>query len=277
MQEYTLTYSEDVKGFPSFYSFIPDYMIGMNQYFYTFKEGNLYRHNTNESRNEFYGTDYPSRMVSVFNEAPLKHKIFKTINLDSDSAWGATLVTDIQNNGFVDVDWFEEKESTWFGFVRNTGTVPSSTDEYAMRSLNGIGQSTVVTNGAGTSDIDFATSIQLKTIMSVGDIFYFSIPPYTTPQLAGQVTAITVDLPNGTNRVTINTDGATFNPTVTPTPTTDVIGIQDAFFLYIKNSIAESHGVLGAYCVFTLELEATPNMPASELFVVESEVMQSFP
>ena len=47
MAEYTLTYSESVQGFPSFYSYIPDMMIGMNNYFYSFKAGELYRHNTN--------------------------------------------------------------------------------------------------------------------------------------------------------------------------------------------------------------------------------------
>ena len=45
-ENYTLTYSESVKGWPSFYSYYPDFILGMNQYLYTFKGGNLYRHNT---------------------------------------------------------------------------------------------------------------------------------------------------------------------------------------------------------------------------------------
>lgn len=277
MQEYTLTYSDKAKGFPSFYSFVPDYMLGMNQYFYTFKGGNLYSHNTNTDRNSFYGTDYASTLQSVFNENPLTNKLFKTLTLDSGFPWEATLETDIQQNGFIDGSWFTKKEGMWFGFVRSTGTVPSATTEYVMRSLNGLGQSDVVTIGAGIATIEYPITIKLKTMMSIGDMLYFSIPPYDTPQLAGQITNIVVDLPNGTNNVVINTVGATFIPTITPTPTTVAIPIQDAFYLYIKNSIAESHGVLGAYCVFTLELAATADMAASELFVVESEVMQSFP
>ncbi len=35
---YTLSYSEGVQGWTSFFSFYPDWMIGMNNYFYTFKE-----------------------------------------------------------------------------------------------------------------------------------------------------------------------------------------------------------------------------------------------
>ena len=40
----TLTYDGGAQGWPSFYSYFPDWMIGMNNYFYTFSNGNLYRH-----------------------------------------------------------------------------------------------------------------------------------------------------------------------------------------------------------------------------------------
>ena len=124
MAEYTLTYSDGFKGFPSFYSFIPDYMIGMNNYFYTFKEGDLYRHNVNSIRNNFYGQQYNSKMISVFNDMPLDNKLFKTINLESSfsgasHSWGGTFDTDIQTTGFIDASWFEKKEGGWFAFMRN--------------------------------------------------------------------------------------------------------------------------------------------------------------
>ena len=54
IQEYTLTYKPENDGWPSFYSFLPEFIIGMNAYLYTFKNGNLYRHNTNNNRNEYY-------------------------------------------------------------------------------------------------------------------------------------------------------------------------------------------------------------------------------
>jgi len=77
----TLTYSESSQGFPSFYDYAPDFIIGMNQYLYTFKGGKLYRHNTNNTRNEFYGTRYVSKITSIFNDAPLQNKIFKKVAL----------------------------------------------------------------------------------------------------------------------------------------------------------------------------------------------------
>ena len=256
MPNNTLTYSEGVQGWASFYSFMPDWMIGMNNYFYTFKGGNLYRHNVNPLRNTFYGTYTPSSVQSVFNTSPLENKLFKTINLEGDDKWAVTLETDLQYSGFIQSTWFEKKEASFFAFIRN-----NSVGELALRSVNGIGRSTSVTGG---NVINFAPSIEIGSIISVGDYFYFSVPPYTTPVLAGAVTAITVDLINGINRITINTT----IPGTTPIP------IQNAFFLYIKNSVAESHGVLGHYCTFNIVNGSTDKV---ELFAVESDVMKSFP
>jgi hypothetical protein len=256
MANKTLTYKDDITGWVSFYSYYPDWMIGMNNYFYTFKGGNLYRHNVNPLRNTFYGTYTPSSVQSVFNTSPLENKLFKTINLEGDDKWAVTLETDLQYSGFIQSTWFEKKEASFFAFIRN-----NSVGELALRSVNGIGRSASVTGG---NVINFAPSIEIGSIISVGDYFYFSVPPYTTPVLAGAVTAITVDLVNGINRITINTT----IPGTTPIP------IQNAFFLYIKNSVAESHGVLGHYCTFNIVNGSTDKV---ELFAVESDVMKSFP
>ena len=272
---YTLSYSEGVAGWVSFYSYNPDWMIGMNNYFYTFKGGNLYKHNVNESRNTFYqpwwnqvGTPTnsftPSLITSVFNNSALENKLFKTINIEGDAPWGATLQTDLQVSGFINQEWFEKKEAAYFAYVRN-----NKIGEFALRSLNGIGRSFQVTGG---TIIKFSINplISIGNIISIGDLVYFFTPSVTPPNpaplLAGQVTAVTVDYPNNLNQITITTvvSGAVTVP----------IGTQDAYFLYVKNSVAESHGVLGHYCTFTLQNNFNTKI---ELFAVESSVMKSFP
>lgn len=261
MSNYTLSYSDAVQGWASYYSYYPDWMIGMNNYFYSFKGGNLYRHNVNSARNTFYGTFTPSSVTTVFNASVLENKLFKTVILQGDDKWGATMETDLQYSGYITESWFEKKEATFFAFVRN-----NSIGELALRSVNGIGKSYQVTGSGAAVVVKFATSplIAIGSIISVGDLFYYSVSPYTTPVLAGKVTAITIDLPNAINQVTIDT---TISGT-TPIP------IQNAFFLYIKNSVAESHGVLGHYCTINLQNTSTSKV---ELFAVESEVMKSFP
>jgi len=263
--EYTLTFSESSKGWPSFYSFIPDAMLGMNNYFYTFKGGNLYRHNTNEVHNNFYGTQYTSKIKSVFNDVPLENKLFKTMNLEGDARWSATLMTDIQTTGYIESDWFEKKEGTFYAFVRNSGEVPAEVNEYVLRSVNGIGNSNSVVIDGTTTTYNFSISplISIGSIISVGDYLYYIEVGGTTLLLGGVVTEINIDLPNGINNLVVDTSTIGENPT-TETP----------FVMYIKNAVAESHGVLGHYCVFELENNDTNKV---ELFAAEAEVMKSFP
>jgi hypothetical protein len=46
------------------------------------------------------------------------------------------------------------------------------------------------------------------------------------------------------------------------------------YFLYVKNSVAESHGVLGHYCVTTLSNNYNSKI---ELFAVETRCYEKFP
>jgi hypothetical protein len=267
MSNYTLTYSEEAKGFPSFYSYNPDWMIGMNNYFYTFYRGNLYRHNVNETRNNYYGVQYTSTLKSVFNDAPLDNKLFKTLAFEGDNKWESYLTTDIQDSGYINRDWLEKKEQTWYGFVRNTGETPALQSEYALRSLDGIGQSISITIGSGTAQIGFALNVSIGNIISVGDMLYFSEDAaLITPLLAGKVTQVNINIRAGINNIVIDTSIPNTEP---------MTGLgQILYFLFIKNSISESQGVLGHYCVFDIENDSTEKV---ELFSVESEVMKSFP
>jgi fumarate reductase subunit C len=265
MSLYTLTYSDQVEGWVSFYSYQPDWMIGMNNYFYTFKGGNLYRHNVNPLRNTFYGQSYDTTLKSVFNDVPLENKLFKTINLEGDDAWQAILYTDIQNSGYIAYDWFEKKEQSYYAFVRNEGTVPAGVSEYALRSLSGIGRSYNISGPINATQIDFSVNplVAIGSIISIGDLLYYSLPPYNAPLLCGVVTAINQNYPLGINNIIVDA-----------TIVGDPPPIVDPYFLFIKNSEAESHGVLGHYCVFEL---TNSNNNKIELFAVETEVMKSFP
>jgi hypothetical protein len=246
---YTLTFSEGIKGWPSFYSYQPEYIKGMNQFLYTFKNGNLYVHNSNSvDRNNFYGVAYSSKIKSVVNDTPLENKLFKTLNLEGDSPWSATLNTDLQNTGFIQSDYFELKFAN-----------PAGISQYALRSVQGIGTS-ASTSGGATFVINFSTNpvVPIPSAISVGDFIYHD---NSTPTLTGTVTNVERDLPNGINRIIVDTSSGT-------------VPAGNQYFMFIKNSIAESNGVLGHYCVFELTNTSTS---AIELFAVETEVMKSFP
>ena len=123
-QPHTVSYSQDVKGWPSFYSFLPDYMAGMNGFFYSWNGGNLYRHNTNQTRNNYYGVQYSSTITSVFNAEPTMIKLFKTMSYESDDKWECTSLFSDLNTGSMLSTYFEQKEGEWFTYLReNEGTV----------------------------------------------------------------------------------------------------------------------------------------------------------
>ncbi len=271
MPNYTLTYDDGVKGFPSFYSYHPDWMKGMNNYFYTFKEGNLYRHNTNERRNNYYGVDYDSKIISVFNDEPLMNKIFKTISLESDSSWSADLNSDQQFGSFISSDDFELKEGAFFGYVRAFNSDPATSTQYSLRSANGIGSNTFanITDPSAVL-VNFSVSplVSIGSIISIGDLLYTKSG--NTVTLIGKVTDKVEDIVNAENYLVVDT-------TITNS-SGDVIGNlppeTSVYYFFIKNGTAESHGLLGHYAVFTLTNSSTG---AVELFAIESEVMKSFP
>lgn len=264
--EWTLSYSSNAQGWPSFYSFNPDYMIGMNNFFYTFKGGNLYQHNTNELRNNYYGEQFNAQITSVFNINPLENKVFKTLNLESDNAWQAYMETDIQQNGFINDDWFEQKEGSWFAYLRQEGRVPALDGQYALRSANGIGKTSNITIDGGLTILNFSTDplVSIGSIISIGDYIYHALPQYTELNFGGVVTNIEVDLRNGINRIYVSTnyDGAVTFP------------LNDPYIMFLKSSEAESHGLLGHYCIFTI---SNFNTGKTELFAVEADIMKSYP
>jgi len=192
----TLTYSDGVKGWPSFYSYLPQYMIGMNSFLYSFDKGNLYRHNTNPVRNNYYQVQYSSFVTSVFNVEPQTIKLFKTMSFESDDAWAVTSLSTELSVGNMLQTYFEEKEAEWFSFIRNDAAEVN----FKLRSTNGIGIAVTVVPSLGIPPLTPRQITFLNgagTIISVGDDMYQSdVDPLTgdviagTSQIIGKVSSV---------------------------------------------------------------------------------------
>ena len=263
MANFTVTYSQKAKGFPSFYSFVPESMIGMNNRFFSFKNGELYLHNSDEvARNNFYEENGSSSIELVVNDKPFDNKIFKTVNLEGTHPWDVTLVSDIQNTGNIDADWFEEKEGSFRAFMRNTGGDPIGTADLPLRSMNGIGRASSVAVATTIGSAFFPMDNRLSGL-NIGDMIYYSedVDSYATVKPFGECVAISTNSGNTQRFVTIQM--------VSPAP---VITDSNPLILNAKNAIAESHGVLGHHGTFTLT-NAT-SQPV-ELIALETEVMIS--
>jgi len=82
---YTLSFSEESKGWTSFKSFIKESGLSMSNSYYTFKSGKMWLHHPNdidEDRCNFYGTQNNSTLTALFNESPGSVKLFKTVNYE---------------------------------------------------------------------------------------------------------------------------------------------------------------------------------------------------
>ena len=84
----TLSYSEAVKGWTSFYTYKPTFGLSMSKRFYTFNERVLHEHYEGEY-NKFYTSAYsdPSYIQLVFNDGPSAIKTFHTINYEGTTGW----------------------------------------------------------------------------------------------------------------------------------------------------------------------------------------------
>lgn len=260
--DYTLTYSESSQGFPSFYSYYPDWMIGMNNYFYSFKGGNLYRHNTNEARNEFYGQLGASSITTVLNKQPLENKLFKTIAIEGTDAWIAQLSTDVgsQSGVIISTD-FEEKEGNYFSYIRNEGVSNTnstiSESELKSRAVGGLGV-------PYTQNVGSMKFFLLETSLSIGDYIYRYDSFANSLIFVGKVTNLAYSNvpPNNASVLTVTHNGATAPSGVN--------------IMYAKYAAAESTGLLGHYCEIKLSLPSNVT-ESSELFAIGADVMKSYP
>ncbi len=267
---YTLSYDSGIQGWVSFYSYEPEKIIGMNNYLYTFKGGNLFQHNTNNQRNVFYGITDPaiakSTVTSVVNQQPLVNKVYKAFYLESDDSWESTFLTD-KITGFINADYYEKKESDYFAFIRTTELPPSGSGlaydiipALQLRSVIGIGEAGL-TNVVGATEwrINMPDSTLDPVFISTGNIIYdaANVP---NPRPIGSVTALDFTA----NEIVVNpsTVGALVPPFV-----------GDVLFS-VKSSIGESNGLLGHYLEFTLTNTSTDPV---ELFAVGADVMISNP
>jgi hypothetical protein len=262
--ESTLAYSDASKGWTSFFSYVPEKMIGMNSYFYTFKNGNLWRHNTNDLRNNFYGIPYTSKVVGVFNIEPTSVKNFNTFSTDNDTPWDCTFYTDL-SKGTIDKSQFVEKEGGYFAYIRGA----SNSNDPKLRSNHGIGVPVSVDDSVITAVVvTFAGDI--GSIISTGSEIYAGaidtvLNTVPSTRFIGVVTARTAKSITIDTFVYIVVDGD---------PVWGSLPLVTDMVICSKNLQAESYGLRGYYMQFELENDSTSRI---QLYNVQSSIFKSNP
>ena len=90
----TLSFDETVRGWTSFYSYIPNQIFSVQNNFYSTRNGNIYQHySTGVNRANFYGTQHDCTVQTIFNTNPSLVKSFQTINYEGGGNWQMTSLT----------------------------------------------------------------------------------------------------------------------------------------------------------------------------------------
>ena len=95
------------------YSFIPEHYEYVHNRFFSFNDGDMYRHNVNETRGRFYDVNYSATASIVSKANPSMIKSFNAVSLEGDSAFSITLTTTGQKTSIA-VDDFEEREGLYY-------------------------------------------------------------------------------------------------------------------------------------------------------------------
>jgi hypothetical protein len=166
MAKKTISFSEIIKGWTSFFGYEPDMFCKLNNRFFSIKDGQLWMHNDESSPipNTFYGVKTPSKIKMVFNEANGEDKIFKTIVLEGNRPWEAVVNTNFANSTIKSTE-FEQKESRHFAYLRKNEDV----NDFHGNAVQGIG---VIKSITTTGTVRTITYNAIPNYVSVGDKLY---------------------------------------------------------------------------------------------------------
>ena len=151
----TLSFSEETKGWTTFKSFVPEDGVSINNEYYTFNNGDIYKHHSNNIRNNFYGEQFDSSVAVIFNDEPASVKSFMTINYEGSQARTTSSLVDSEYHNLNNKDgWyvdnivtdlqdcknleFVDKEGKWFSYIQGATTKLKNLDESEF-SVQGIG------------------------------------------------------------------------------------------------------------------------------------------
>ena len=155
----TLTFNEKIKGWSSRKSYISESGLSLNNDYYTFNNGEIWRHYDNTLMNNFYGVQYNSEIKLLLNDAPQIIKSFKTLNYEGTEAYikptggDGEYYNNVAHNGWFlesietnmqtgSIYEFKNKENKYYNFIHGNSTNLENLDTKEF-SVQGLGSASV--------------------------------------------------------------------------------------------------------------------------------------
>jgi len=247
----TVSFKEDVRGWVSFKSFVPENAISCANDYFSMKNGRLWQHhNPGVNRNTFYNSTPTYSSVNVLlNESPGSVKSFHTLDYEGSQSktntkegWAVTSITTNKQRGSVLE--FLEKEGKWFGYISGSGSNDALDLDLSAFNVQGIGIVNNISNNIFRFTHDINTSVQ------VGDTVY--------SQHSGEIVKSGVVL--FIDGFGIGVDGSGTEPT------------PGDYVLFAKSNLVNQSSLIGYFAEVKLENNSTSKV---ELFSIGAEVTES--
>ena len=302
LNDTTVSFQENVRGWTSFKSYVPESSVSCSSDYYTFDKGQIYlHHDETVNRNRFYNIDNESEITLLFNDAPSTIKNFETMsyegtqakivttteatareeddsyyNLEDKPGWYLSSLSTDKNNGVIDE--FIEKEGKWFNYIKGDNTEI----DYSSNQIQGIGvvsQDTVLTEDVTDPVTNITTTTVLDEVvitfdedinssLSLNDtIHYVTAANIGDGDVIDSTNLVEYNLPIvsiSKNTITVGHDDTQTTP--------DPIFEQGDFVLFKKDSLINKSGVIGYYAEATFKNSAKNK---AELFSASSEINES--
>ena len=116
---FTIAYKHRAGVWGSKYSFIPTMYADINNELYSFYDtssGTMWKHNVNDTRNKFYGTQYDSMIEVVSNRNPSMIKVFESLAVEGNGTWSSVLKTSEQSTTVGTSD-FDTREGHRYAMI----------------------------------------------------------------------------------------------------------------------------------------------------------------
>ena len=128
------------RGFTTFYTYKPDFMIHANNELYAWKNGVMHKMNATTNYNQFFDTQYNSKIKFFVNTEFSIEKVFKAMGLESTHAWLVNIATKLTSRTIPKAS-FTKIEDYWYSEIMG-----NTNGETGKSNVFGLGSYAIVSN-----------------------------------------------------------------------------------------------------------------------------------
>lgn len=144
-QPYTMIFDEDNNAFEGFATFYPEMMGQLNASYFSFKNGQLWRHTKEAPYSNYYGVQHESSITGVFGQDLINKKTWISLMTNGNALWDCPEIsTQMDSEGTAGLKQqsqlipsdFEQIESEYHAsFLRDQNSIGGLTDGSQLKGV----------------------------------------------------------------------------------------------------------------------------------------------